>query len=162
MPAERVLTSPEAESVLEMAREFARSELAPRAAADEERGAFPRDVYARLGELGLLAMPYPEAVGGAGLDYEIYLQVLEEIAAAWASVAVGVSVHVMSCYPLFHYGSDAQRERWLGEMLSGRLLGAYCLSEAHAGSDAAAMSTRARADGDRLVLTGTKAWVTHG
>jgi alkylation response protein AidB-like acyl-CoA dehydrogenase len=92
----------------------------------------------------------------------VYLQVLEELAAAWASVAVGVSVHVMSCFPLARYGSDAQRARWLPELLGGELLGGYCLSEAQAGSDAAALRARARRDGDGYRISGSKAWVTHG
>jgi alkylation response protein AidB-like acyl-CoA dehydrogenase len=107
-------------------------------------------------------MPYPEEAGGAGQPYEVYLQALEEIAAVWASVGVGLSVHVMSCYPLATYGSEEQRSRWLPEMLAGELLGGYCLSEAEAGSDPAAMRTRAVRDGERFRVSGSKAWVTHG
>jgi alkylation response protein AidB-like acyl-CoA dehydrogenase len=162
MPAERLLPTPEAEAIVALARDVAAAELAPRVAAAEADGAFPRDVFRQLGELGFLGMPYPEEVGGAGQPYEVYLQVLEELAAAWASVAVGVSVHVMSCFPLARYGSDAQRERWLPELLAGDLLGGYCLSEAQAGSDAAALRARARRDGDGYRISGSKAWVTHG
>ncbi len=136
--------------------------LAPRAAAAEESGAFPRDVFATLGEAGLLGLPYPVEMGGGGVPYEVYLQVLERLGHAWASVAVGVSVHALSCFGLAQFGSDAQRQKWLPEMLGGTLLGAYCLSEAHAGSDPAAMRTRADRDGEGYVLDGTKAWVTHG
>src|ERR1700760_3311148 len=143
MPAERNLPSPEAEEIVGLARSVARERLAPRVAEAEEDAAFPRDVFRELGELGFLGMPYPEEVGGAGQPYEVYLQALEEIAAVWASVGVGLSVHVMSCYPLATFGSAAQRERRLGEMLGGGLLGGYCLSEAEAGSDPAAMRTRA-------------------
>jgi alkylation response protein AidB-like acyl-CoA dehydrogenase len=107
-------------------------------------------------------MPYPEEVGGAGQPYEVYLQALEEIAAAWASVGVGVSVHVMSCYPLATFGEEEQRARWLEEMLAGDLLGGYCLSEADAGSDPAAMRTRATPEEGGWSVTGSKAWVTHG
>src|SRR6185312_12167604 len=116
-----------------------------------------------LGELGFLGMPYPEEVGGAGQPYEVYLQALEEISAAWASVGVGLSVHVMSCYPLAGFGTAEQRETWLGEMLAGDLLGGYCLSEADAGSDPAAMRTRAApTDAPGWSVSGAKAWVTHG
>ncbi len=87
---------------------------------------------------------------------------LEEIASVWASVGVGVSVHALSCFGLFTAGTDQQKERWLPEMLSGDLLGAYCLSESHAGSDPAAMSTKATRDGDVYVIRGQKAWTTHG
>ena len=145
-----------------MVRDVATSELAPRAAQAEADSDFPRDVFAKLGELGLLAMPYPEEWGGGGLPYEVYLQALEELGGAWASVGVGVSVHVMSCWPLATFGSDEQKARWLPEMLGGALLGGYCLSEADAGSDPGAMRARARRDGDFYRVTGAKAWVTHG
>jgi alkylation response protein AidB-like acyl-CoA dehydrogenase len=162
MPAERALPSSEAEEIVGLARSVAEETLAPQVAAAEEDAAFPRDAFRTLGELGFLGMPYPEEVGGAGQPYEVYLQVLEEIAAVWASVGVGLSVHVMSCYPLARWGSPAQRERWLPEMLAGELLGGYCLSEAEAGSDPAAMRTRAVRDGDGYRISGSKAWVTHG
>jgi len=159
---ERNLPTPEAEEVVGLAHAVAQEQLAPRVAAAEEDGEFPRDVFRILGDLGFLGMPYPEEVGGAGQPYEVYLQALEEIAAVWASVGVGLSVHVMSCYPLATYGSDEQRERWLVEMLAGDLLGGYCLSEADAGSDPGAMRTRAVRDGDAYRVSGSKAWVTHG
>jgi alkylation response protein AidB-like acyl-CoA dehydrogenase len=162
MPAERLLPSPEAEEIVATAREFALAELAPRAAADEAAARFPRDSFRALGELGFLGMPYPEEVGGAGQPYEVYLQALEEIGGAWASVGVGLSVHVMSCYPLATWGTAEQKGRWLEEMLAGRLLGGYCLSEAHAGSDPAAMRARARHTDDGFEVSGAKAWVTHG
>jgi alkylation response protein AidB-like acyl-CoA dehydrogenase len=162
MPAERNLPTAEAEEIVGLARAVAREQLAPRVAAAEEDAEFPRDVFRTLGELGFLGMPYPEEVGGAGQPYEVYLQALEEISAAWASVGVGLSVHVMSCYPLATFGSAEQRERWLGEMLAGDLLGGYALSEAEAGSDPGAMRTRAVPGDDGYRVTGSKAWVTHG
>ncbi|HVX31838.1 MAG TPA: acyl-CoA dehydrogenase family protein [Solirubrobacterales bacterium] len=164
MPAERNLPTPEAEEIVGLARSVALEELAPRVAAAEEGAEFPRDVFRTLGGLGFLGMPYPEELGGAGQPYEVYLQALEEIAAVWASVAVGVSVHVMSCYPLAGFGTDEQKGRWLPEMLAGGLLGGYCLSEAEAGSDPAAMRTRAvrEGEGEGFRVTGSKAWVTHG
>jgi alkylation response protein AidB-like acyl-CoA dehydrogenase len=173
MPAERNLPTPEAEEIVGLARSVAREQLARRAAGAEEDAAFPRDVFRTLGELGFLGMPYPEEVGGAGQPYEVYLQALEEISAVWASVGVGLSVHVMSCYPLASFGSDRQKGRWLEEMLGGDLLGGYCLSEADAGSDPGAMRTRATplgagAPGGAATgapgwsVSGSKAWVTHG
>jgi hypothetical protein len=152
----------EAADLLELTREIAREQLAPRVAADEADEAFPRDVFRTLGRAGLLGLPYGEDVGGGGQPYEVYLQVLEEIAAVWASVAVGVSVHGLSCFGLATAGTPEQQQRWLPEMLGGELLGAYCLSEAHAGSDPAAMRTTAVRDGESYVLTGDKAWTTHG
>jgi len=162
MPADRLLPSAEAEELVGVARDLARDVLAPRAARAEAEHDFPRETFAELGALGLLGMPYDERYGGAELPYEVYLQALEELGGAWASVAVGVSVHVMSCYPLATFGTDAQRERWLPEMLGGRLLGGYCLSEADAGSDPAAMRCLATRTDDGYRLTGSKAWVTHG
>jgi alkylation response protein AidB-like acyl-CoA dehydrogenase len=162
MPATRVMPTDEAADLIALTRELVAKELAPRAAEAEETETFPRDIFTTLGRAGLLGLPYPEEYGGGGQPYEVYLQVLEEIAAAWSSVGVGVSVHALSCFGLVTRGTDEQRQRWLPDMLGGELLGAYCLSEAHAGSDPAAMRTRADRDGDDYVLTGTKAWTTHG
>ncbi|TDB72065.1 acyl-CoA dehydrogenase [Actinomadura sp. KC216] len=162
MPASRQLPTPEAEDLIALTREIAAKELAPRAADAERTGTFPREAFTTLGRAGLLTLPYPEEFGGGDQPYEVYLQALEEIGAAWASVGVGVSVHALSCFPLFAYGTDEQRARWLPDLLSGERLGAYCLSEAHAGSDPAAMRARAVKDGDSYVLNGAKAWTTHG
>jgi alkylation response protein AidB-like acyl-CoA dehydrogenase len=162
MPAERTLPSPEAELVVQLARDFAAGELTPQAPEAEETGTFPRQTFRTLGELGLLAMPYPEEWGGGELLYEIYLQALEEIGGAWASVGVGLSVHVMSCWPLATYGTETQKAQWLNGMLGGSLLGGYCLSEADAGSDPAAMRTRATRIPGGYRINGSKAWVTHG
>ena len=162
MPAARVLPTPEAADLIRLVREFATEELAPRAAEAEATGTFPREVFRQLGQLGLLGLPYPESEGGGGQPYEVYLQVLEELASVWASVAVGTSVHALSCFGLATRGTDEQRQRWLPDLLGGELLGAYCLSEPHAGSDPAAMTTRAVRDGDDYVITGAKAWTTHG
>jgi alkylation response protein AidB-like acyl-CoA dehydrogenase len=162
MPAERLLPNTEAEDLLKLTRELAREELAPLAARYEEEALFPREQFRLLGRSGLLGLPYPEHWGGGAVPYEVYLQVLEEIATAWMTMGVGLSVHTMSCYALAEYGTEEQRERWLGDVLGGELLGAYALSEPHAGSDAAALSTRAVRDGDAFVVNGTKAWITHG
>jgi alkylation response protein AidB-like acyl-CoA dehydrogenase len=162
MAVDRSLPTPEAEALLDLVRDLAAKELAPRAAEYEERGEFPRDVFRTLGRAGLLGLPYPEQYGGAGQPYEVYLQCLEELASAWLAVGLGVSVHTLACFPTFAYGSDEQRDKWLPELLGGELLGAYCLSEPGSGSDAAALSTRAVLTGDEYVVNGVKAWVTHG
>lgn len=163
MPATRALPTEEAVELIQLTRTLAAKELAPRVADAEADGAFPRDVFRTLGRSGLLGLPFAEEDGGADQPYGVYLQVLEEVAAVWSSVAVGISVHALSCFPLARFGTAEQRRRWLPGMLGGELLGAYCLSEPHAGSDPAAMLTRAvrESDGD-YVLNGTKAWTTHG
>ena len=162
MSASRVLPTDEATDLLKLVRDVATTELAPRSSEAEASERFPRDVFGMLGELGVLGLPYDEEHGGGGQPYEVYLQVLEELGSVWASVGVGTSVHALSCFGLVSFGTDEQRERWLPDMLGGGLLGAYCLSEAHAGSDPGAMRTTARRDGDDYVLNGAKAWTTHG
>ncbi len=162
MPATRVLPSEEATALIELTRDIARGELLGRVEEAEATETFPREVFRTLGRAGLLGLPYPEEYGGGGQPYEVYLQVVEEIATVWASVGVGVSVHALSCFGLATAGTEEQRQLWLPDMLAGDLLGAYCLSEAHAGSDPSAMTTRASRDGDEYVLNGAKAWTTHG
>ena len=162
MTVSRLLPDREAEELLALTRDLAEAELAPVAAQFEREERFPREVFRTLGKAGILGLPYPEEQGGGGQPYEVWLQVLEEIGAVWASVAVGVSVHALTCFPLATYGTAEQQERWLPEMLGGELLGAYCLSEPDAGSDPAAMRTRAVLDGDSYTVDGVKAWVTHG
>ncbi|MFD5831509.1 acyl-CoA dehydrogenase family protein [Lentzea sp. NPDC060358] len=161
MPAERLLPTQEAEDLIALVREIARDELKPHAADAEENEKFPRDAFRLLGRSGLLGLPYPEEFGGGEQPYEVYLQALEEVASAWMTVAVGLSVHVMSCYGLATFGTREQQDRWLPEMLEGELLGGYALSEVQAGSDPAAMATRAVRKGGDYVVNGTKAWITH-
>lgn len=162
MPAERMMPTAESDDLIALVRQIADKELRPRVDAAERDGVFPRDVFTTLGRAGLLSLPYPEEFGGGGQGYEVYLQVLEEIAAVWASVGVGTSVHSLSCFALFTAGTTEQKDRWLPDLLSGQRLGAYCLSEAHAGSDPATMRTRAERNGDEYVINGAKAWTTHG
>ena len=162
MPASRVLPTEEATALLALTRDIVSRELLPKVAEAEATETFPREVFRTLGRAGLLSLPYDEEYGGGGQPYEVYLQVVEEIATAWASVGVGTSVHALSCFGLATHGTEEQKRTFLPDMLSGELLGAYCLSEPHAGSDPAAMTTRARRDGDDYVITGAKAWTTHG
>ncbi|WP_034270152.1 acyl-CoA dehydrogenase family protein [Actinospica robiniae] len=157
-----LLPTEEAQALLELTAELGAKELAPRAAAAEASGQFPRDAFRLLGRSGLLGLPYPEQYGGAGQPYEVYLQVVEELASSWLAVGLGVSVHTLSCHALAEYGSEEQRERWLPDMIGGDLLGAYCLSEPGHGSDAAHLVTKAQPDGGGYRIDGTKAWITHG
>ncbi|MFI6508939.1 acyl-CoA dehydrogenase family protein [Streptosporangium sp. NPDC050855] len=165
MTVERVLPTGDAHDLLDLVRDLIAKEVAPRAAADEATGTFPREVFGTLGRAGLLGLPYPEEHGGAAQPYEVYLQVIEELAAGWLAVGLGVSVHTLSCFPVAAYGTDEQRAALLPDMLGGEWLGAYCLSEPQSGSDAAALTTRAvpGADGhDGYTVDGVKAWITHG
>ncbi|MCZ7430226.1 acyl-CoA dehydrogenase family protein [Streptomyces sp. WMMC1477] len=161
-PVERRLPTEEARDLLTLVRDLAQREIAPVAAEEEAAGRFPRATFALLSRSGLLGLPYPGAYGGGDQPYEVYLQVLEELAAARLTVGLGVSVHGLSCHALASYGTDEQRGTHLPDMLGGGLLGAYCLSEPSSGSDAAALRTRAVRVGDAWVLDGTKAWITHG
>jgi alkylation response protein AidB-like acyl-CoA dehydrogenase len=162
VPVDRELPTPEAHDLLALTRELADAELAPKAAQYEREERFPREVFRTLGEAGLLGLPFGEDVGGGGQPYAVYLQVVEELAARWASVALGVSVHTLACFPIDRFGTEAQRRDLLPDMVGGQLLGAYCLSEAHAGSDPAAMRAAAKVSDDGWIANGEKAWVTHG
>jgi alkylation response protein AidB-like acyl-CoA dehydrogenase len=163
MPAERLMPTEDGQDLIDLTREICADQLAPKASAAEAAGEFPRDTFALLGKSGLLSLPYAEELGGGGQPYEVYLQVVEEIASAWMSIAVGVSVHSLTCYPVATFGLQAQRETLLPDMLGGEQLGAYCLSEPQAGSDVSAISTRATpdADGSSYRVRGTKAWISH-
>jgi alkylation response protein AidB-like acyl-CoA dehydrogenase len=161
-PVDRQLPTDEARDLISLVRDIAQREIAPKAAEEEDAGHFPREVFTLLSRTGLLGLPYDSEHGGADQPYEVYLQVLEELAAARLTVGLGVSVHTLASYALATYGTKEQQVEHLPAMLGGGLLGAYCLSEPSSGSDAASLRTRAVRDGDDWVITGTKAWITHG
>ncbi|MFJ7076397.1 acyl-CoA dehydrogenase family protein [Streptomyces sp. NPDC098781] len=161
-PVDRQLPTDEARDLLSLVRDIAQREIAPNAAEEEDAGRFPREVFTLLSESGLLGLPYDAEYGGGDQPYEVYLQVLEELAAARLTVGLGVSVHTLASYALATYGSKQQQVEHLPAMLGGGLLGAYCLSEPASGSDAASLRTKAVRDGDDWVITGNKAWITHG
>jgi len=152
----------EAAALLELTDDLVDREVRPAAAAAEESGRFPRELFGLIGRAGLLGLPYPADCGGGGVPFEAYLRVVEKLAAGWLAIGLGVSVHTLACFPLARYGSADQRARWLPGMLGGEALGAYCLSEPHCGSDAAALRTRAERDADGYTVDGVKAWITHG
>ncbi|GAA1845587.1 acyl-CoA dehydrogenase family protein [Pseudonocardia ailaonensis] len=162
MAVDRLLPTQEAEDFLDLTRDLADSELATRVEEHERAQTYPEGLFAVLGQAGLLGLPYPEQYGGGAQPYEVYLQVLEELAARWAAVAVATSVHGLACFPVATYGTDAQKQRWLPELLGGTVVGGYSLSEPQAGSDAAALTCRAVAEPGGYRVTGTKAWITHG
>jgi alkylation response protein AidB-like acyl-CoA dehydrogenase len=130
--------------------------------AAEEAGEFPEAAYRLLGKAGLLSLPFPEEYGGGGQPYEVYLQVVEEIAAAWPSVGVGTSVHSLTATVVEANGSAALKQEWLPRMLGGDWLGAYCLSEPQAGSDVSGIRAAARPSGEEYVVNGTKQWISNG
>ncbi|MET8786928.1 acyl-CoA dehydrogenase family protein [Streptomyces sp. NPDC004589] len=163
-PVDRPLPTDEARDLISLVRDIAQHEIAPKAAEEEDAGHFPREVFRLLSESGLLGLPYDSEYGGGDQPYEVYLQVLEELAAARLTVGLGVSVHTLSCHAVAHFGTKQQQVEHLPAMLGGGLLGAYCLSEATSGSDAASLRTRAVRDeqGGDWQITGTKSWITHG
>jgi alkylation response protein AidB-like acyl-CoA dehydrogenase len=150
------------DALLELTREIATKELAPQVHEAEERGEFPEAAYRLLGKSGLLSLPFSEEHGGGAQPYQVYLQVVEEIATAWPSVGVGVSVHTLTANVVDANGSDDLKAEWLPRLLGGDWLGAYCLSEPQAGSDVSGIRTRAVLDGDAYVANGTKQWISNG
>lgn len=162
MTVDRMLPTQEAEDLIALTRELAEKELGKRVEEHEADEAYPEGLFAVLGRAGLLGLPYPEELGGGGQPYEVYLQVLEELASQWAAVAVATSVHTLACHPLHAFGTPAQKESRLPRMLAGELIGGYSLSEPQAGSDAAALTCKAERTAEGYRISGTKAWITHG
>src|SRR5689334_10588504 len=150
-------------AVQRTAREFAQSEVLPKAAEIDREHRHPAELVKRMAELGFLGMAIPEQYGGTGLDHVSYVLAMEEIARACASTAVIMSVNnSLVCDPLYRFGTEAQKQRWLTPLAAGKLLGCFALSEPEAGSDAAAQKTTAIPDGDGWLLSGTKNWITNG
>jgi len=149
--------------VRDMARQFAQRELAPTAAERDRVPRFPREAFARMGKLGLLGMTVPAEFGGAGTDYVSYALAVMEIAAADGATSTSFQVHnSLVCLPLLRHGTPEQKERYLRPLACGEQLGAFCLTEPGAGSDAAAITTRARKVGNKFVLNGAKQFITSG
>jgi butyryl-CoA dehydrogenase len=149
--------------VRQTARDFARNAVAPTAAARDKEHRFPRAEFDQAAELGFAGMLVPESYGGSGMGTPALALVIEEISAACASTGVTLSVHnSLVCSPMVRHGTEAQKRRYLPELASGRMLGAYALSEAGAGSDAAALTCKAVPGGAGWVLTGNKLWITSG
>jgi len=143
------------------ARDFAQREVAPGAVERDATEAYDRGLFGRMGTLGLTAAPFPEAEGGAGFSYLGWTLAMEELGRADMAVAVSLSVHVLSQFPVIRWGSPEQKARWLPAMLAGEALGAFALTEPQAGSDAAAIATRAVRAAGGYELTGTKIWISN-
>ena len=147
----------------DVARDFARTRLAPFAAERDREARFPVEAIEELGKLGFMGMLVPETYGGAGADHFGYALVIEEIAAGEGAVSTILSVqNSVGCMPVLQYGSEEQKQRFLKPMATGEMLSCFCLTEPQAGSDAAAIRTRARRHGNRWVLSGTKQFITSG
>jgi alkylation response protein AidB-like acyl-CoA dehydrogenase len=146
-----------------LAREFAQAEIEPHAAAWDREHRFPRDLFAKLAELGLMGVCVPEEYGGAGADFLSYILVLEELSRADAGVGVTVAVHTSAAtLPLLAFGTDEQKSRFVPPLARGEHLGAFALTEPEAGSDAGAIRTAAVPDGDGWRISGAKQWITNG
>lgn len=151
------------QEIRRLARDYAQRELVPMAAERDRESRFDRSMVEQMAALGFFGMLIPEQYDGLGLDAQSYLLALEEIAVGDASAAVLLSVHnSLPTQMILNFGTEEQRTRFLPPMARGELLGAFCLSEPEAGSDAASLRTQAVRDGDAWVLNGTKAWVSHG
>jgi alkylation response protein AidB-like acyl-CoA dehydrogenase len=154
--------TPDQLSIRDMVRGFARNEIAPHAVEWDEEQRFPRDVFAMLGELGLLGVLVPEELGGAGLGYVEYVTILEEIGAVDGGVGLGVAAHNSLCTNhLLLFAGDELKRRYVSKLASGEWIGAWGLTEPEAGSDAGGTRTTARRDGDEWVLNGAKNFITH-
>ncbi|HEY7851274.1 MAG TPA: acyl-CoA dehydrogenase family protein, partial [Ktedonobacterales bacterium] len=151
----------EQREIQELARKFARNEIAPHADEWDEEHHFPREVLQPMAELGLAGLLVPDQYGGSALPRLTGALIYEELAQADMATAVWLSVHNMVAGLIAKFGDDAQRERWLPRLVGGEALGAFSLSEAHAGSDATAIRAMARREGDEYVLSGSKYWVTN-
>jgi alkylation response protein AidB-like acyl-CoA dehydrogenase len=155
--------SPEQREIQALAREFAEAEIEPHAAEWDREHRFPRDLYGKLAELGLMGACVPEGYGGAGTDFLSYMLVLEELSRADAGVGVTVAVHTSAVtLPILTFGTDEQRSRFVPPLARGEVLGSFALTEPEAGSDAGSLRTRATPDGDEWVISGSKQWITNG
>ncbi|OGQ14017.1 MAG: acyl-CoA dehydrogenase [Deltaproteobacteria bacterium RIFCSPHIGHO2_02_FULL_40_11] len=152
----------EQKSLLEMVHAFGENEIAPKMEAFEKKHEFPKEIFEKLKELSLMGMLMPESYGGAGLDLSTYVKVLEEISKHALAVAVSLSVTGMPQNMLLRYGTEAQKKKYLIPLAKGEKLGAFSLTEAGSGSDAAALKTTAKKEGDFYIANGTKCFVTNG
>src|SRR6185503_163130 len=150
-------------AVREMVRSFAREEVAPVAAQLDEREEFPWQNIKKMGELGLLGVPWSEQLGGAGLDYIAYMITIHEMAKVCASHAITISAHTtLGTSPIVHFGTDEQRKRFVPLLASGRVLGGFGLTEENAGSDSGGTRTRAGRQNAHYVISASKRFITHG
>ncbi|WLR48892.1 acyl-CoA dehydrogenase [Halobacillus litoralis] len=153
----------EQEMLRKMVRDFAKNEVEPTAAARDEEERFDREIFNKMAELGLTGIPWPEEYGGIGSDFVSYVIAVEELSRVCASTGVTLSAHIsLASWPIYKFGTEEQKQKYLTQLASGEALGAYALSEPGAGSDVSSMRTQAKLDGDHYVLNGSKVWITNG
>jgi alkylation response protein AidB-like acyl-CoA dehydrogenase len=162
MPADLRLLDDEQRALVQMVREFGAAEAAPAAEEYETRAEDPATLYSQLAELGLTGIPFPEEFGGGGQPYSTYLLVVEELAASYLALAIGLSVHTLCAFAVNEFGTEVQRKEILEKLALGEWFGAYSLSESSSGSDAAALATTATRQGDGFRLAGGKVFCTRG
>ncbi|KAB2332481.1 acyl-CoA dehydrogenase [Bacillus mesophilum] len=154
--------SEEQEMMRVMVRDFAQKEIAP-FVEQMESGVFPRDILNKMGELGLMGIPIPEKYGGSGMDFVSYITAIHEISKVSATVGVILSVHTsVGTNPILYFGTEEQKQKYVTKLASGQYLGAFCLTEPNAGSDAAALKSKAIRNGDHYIVNGSKVFITNG
>lgn len=147
----------------EMVRKLAQNEIAPRAAEIDRTGEFPWENIKKMGELGLMGVPIPEEYGGAGYDFLSYIITIEEISRACAATGVILAVHTsVGTMPILYFGTEEQKRKYIPKLASGEYIGAFALTESHAGSDASNIATSARLEGDHYIVNGSKIFITNG
>ncbi|HDR7435317.1 acyl-CoA dehydrogenase AcdA [Bacillus cereus] len=155
--------SEEHEMIRKMVRDFAKNEVAPTAAERDEEERFDRALFDQMAELGLTGIPWPEEYGGIGSDYLAYVIAIEELSRVCASTGVTLSAHTsLAGWPIFKFGTEEQKQKFLRPMAEGKKIGAYGLTEPSSGSDAGGMKTTAKRDGDHYILNGSKIFITNG
>jgi butyryl-CoA dehydrogenase len=155
--------SDEHEMIRKMVRDFAENEVAPTAAERDEEERFDREIFDKMAELGLTGIPWPEEYGGIGSDYLAYVIAVEELSRVCASTGVTLSAHTsLACWPIYKFGTEEQKQKYLKPMAQGKSIGAYGLTEPGSGSDAGAMRTTAKRVGDEYILNGSKIFITNG
>lgn len=160
---DRLPLTEEQKMLRDMVRDFAQNKIKPIAAEIDETERFPEEIFAEMGELGILGIPYPEEYGGAGMDYTSYALAVEEVARVCGSTALGLAAHVsLGCGPIYLFGTEEQKKKYLPDLCAGKHMGGFGLTEPQAGSDAGATQTTAVDKGDHFLLNGTKVYCTNG
>jgi alkylation response protein AidB-like acyl-CoA dehydrogenase len=155
--------SEEQEMLRKMVREFAQKEIAGEIDRMEQEDRFPKEIISKMGELGLMGIPIPEAYGGSGMDFISYISTIHELSKVSATIGVILSVHTsVGTNPILYFGNEAQKKYYLPKLASGEYLGAFAVTEPGAGSDVGSMRTTAKIDGDDYVLNGSKVFITNG